>query len=231
MATLSREERRREILEHALVVFSEKGYHAAKVEDIVSRAGVARGTFYLYFEDKRATFAELLDIFVARLKEAILRLDPNQAARPQLRENVLRALDLVMSQRDLARILLSHAVGVDPDFDRKLLDFYDAIAGMIERAVALGQKLGILRACDSRLMAYAFLGMVKEVCYRIVVAGYRIERERLADELLDQSLFGLFGVAGPKERRRGPKERRRGPEEETGEEAAGPIWRSRRSGG
>ena len=192
MTTIDKGQRRRDLLEHALAVFSEKGYHATKVEDIVSRAGVARGTFYLYFEDKRATFTELLDSFVARLREAILRINPQGPVRSQIRANVDRALDLLLSERDFTRILLSHAVGIDPAFDRKLLDFYDAIAQMLERALALGHSMGLVRAHDFGLMAYALLGMVKEIAYRVVVAGYEVEPEHLAEQLLDQSLHGLL---------------------------------------
>jgi len=191
-----KEQRRRDILEHALTVFSEKGYHATKVEDIVSRAGVARGTFYLYFEDKRATFAELLDGFVARLRDAILRIDPKGPIQDQIRANVERSVDLLVAERGLARILLSHAQGIDPDFDKKLLDFYDAIADLLERALALGQRMGIVRKCDTRLASYALLGMVKEVVWRIVLAGYDVPREALSQQLLEQCLAGLVPAGG-----------------------------------
>ena len=49
-------ERRNEILVAARDVFARKGYHQATIDDIVKAAGVARGTYYLYFEDKRAVF-------------------------------------------------------------------------------------------------------------------------------------------------------------------------------
>ncbi len=192
LAVIDKEQRRRDLLSHARAAFSEKGYHATKVEDVVSRAGVARGTFYLYFEDKRAIFTELLDAFVLRLREAILRIDPGADIRAQIRGNVGRAVDLLIEERELTRILLSHAVGLDPEFDKKLLDFYDAIAIMLERALRLGQTMGVVRPCDCRLLSYALLGLVKEVVYRIVMAGYEVDRDRLADELLDQSLYGLL---------------------------------------
>jgi AcrR family transcriptional regulator len=191
VATISKEARRREILEAALEVFGEKGYHASKVEDIVSRAGVARGTFYLYFEDKRAIFAELLDAFVAQLRAAVVRIDPSDNPQRQLRANVQRALDLMFGEPRLARILLSHAVGLDPEFDRKLKSFYDALAADLERAIRLGQQMEFVRACDARIIAYALLGSVKEIAAR-VVAGEDLEREKVADECLHQALFGLL---------------------------------------
>ncbi|WP_375592019.1 TetR/AcrR family transcriptional regulator [Chitiniphilus eburneus] len=52
--------RPQEILEAALDVFAEKGYAAAKVEDIARHAGVTRGTPYLYFKNKEEIFAALI---------------------------------------------------------------------------------------------------------------------------------------------------------------------------
>ena len=58
---MGREKTREKLLTAARHVFVEKGYHDAKIDDIAERAGVGKGTFYLYFKDKRAVFAELVD--------------------------------------------------------------------------------------------------------------------------------------------------------------------------
>ena len=50
------EERRAQLLAAARVVFARRGYHHASVSDILDEAKVARGTFYNYFDSKRAVF-------------------------------------------------------------------------------------------------------------------------------------------------------------------------------
>ena len=55
-----RAERRDAILQAALDEFSAKGFAAARLDDVASRAGVAKGTIYLYFQDKETLFQELL---------------------------------------------------------------------------------------------------------------------------------------------------------------------------
>src|ERR1700732_3079103 len=52
-------ERRAAILKAALEEFSERGFAAARLDDVARRAGVAKGTIYLYFRDKEALFQEL----------------------------------------------------------------------------------------------------------------------------------------------------------------------------
>jgi AcrR family transcriptional regulator len=57
--TLSEAQRREQILSAARDVFAEKGYESATISDIVKLAGVAQGTFYLYFESKKGVVVEL----------------------------------------------------------------------------------------------------------------------------------------------------------------------------
>src|SRR5690242_2891090 len=53
-------ERRDAILSAALDEFSSRGFEAARLDDVARRAGIAKGTIYLYFRDKEALFQELI---------------------------------------------------------------------------------------------------------------------------------------------------------------------------
>ncbi len=57
---VSQDERRAAILDAALDVFAENGFAAARLDDVAQKAGVAKGTLYLYFPDKEALFEDLL---------------------------------------------------------------------------------------------------------------------------------------------------------------------------
>lgn len=54
------EERPHQILDAAIAVFGEKGLAGARLEDVAKRAGVSKGTIYLYFPNKEALFAEMI---------------------------------------------------------------------------------------------------------------------------------------------------------------------------
>src|SRR5579872_6701385 len=54
------EERPQQILDAALSVFAEHGIDAAKLEEIAARAGVSKGTIYLYFQSKEELFREVV---------------------------------------------------------------------------------------------------------------------------------------------------------------------------
>jgi AcrR family transcriptional regulator len=65
--------RRQAILDAALAVFAEHGYEAASLDEVARRAGIAKGTLYLYFKGKEALFESLIrsaiDPVLARLQE------------------------------------------------------------------------------------------------------------------------------------------------------------------
>src|SRR4051812_30348895 len=65
------EERPRQILDAALEVFGERGLALARLDDIAKRAGVSKGTIYLYFPNKEELFREMVrDIVVGQLEAA-----------------------------------------------------------------------------------------------------------------------------------------------------------------
>ena len=66
--------RKQAILDAALTVFAERGFEAARLDDVAARAGVAKGTLYLYFKDKEALFEELLRGAVSPLLEHVAAL-------------------------------------------------------------------------------------------------------------------------------------------------------------
>ena len=196
-AARQRHDRREQVLECAQRVFSRKGYHAAGVADIIAEAGVARGTFYLYFESKRAIFDELLGRLLALLAASVKRIDVSPGAPPpfdQLLANVNRVVDTLWDHREMTRVLLRSAPGIDADFDRKLDESYGRLRAIIQSALATGEAMGLVRPCDHELASLCVLGTVKEVMNHYVVQEHArsFDRRRLARELLEYNLKGLF---------------------------------------
>ena len=175
------------MLAHARDVFARRGYHDANVDEIVKAAGVARGTFYLYFEDKRAVFEEIIDRFIAKLAMSILRVDPRDPSRDvtwQVRENIRRIVHLLLEDRATTKILLSDALGVDVAFDRKLHSFYDEVSKLLEESLREGQDLKIVERGDVTMYACMTLGALKELVYQVVIRDWDTPEEELVAEVL-----------------------------------------------
>src|ERR671932_2541425 len=82
------EERPRQIIEAALEVFGERGLAGARLGEIAKRAGVSKGTIYLYFPNKEALFCEMIREMVGRtIEQTEARIvSSHGTASEQLRE-------------------------------------------------------------------------------------------------------------------------------------------------
>lgn len=190
-AEQAKAERREQILRVARDVFDKRGYHQATIDDIVARAGVARGTFYLYFGDKRAVFSELIDRFASQLTQAIQRIvtdDPTLPVVDQVRANIRVILRTCLVERAMTKILFTDAAGIDPAFDRKLAAFYDTVVQLLTESLKDGQALGIVDDGEPRVLAYLTIGALKELLYQAVTLGFA---EETAD-VLTQQMYGFL---------------------------------------
>lgn len=176
-------ERRQQILAHARDVFAKKGYHAAKIDDIVAAAGIARGTFYLYFEDKRGIFEEIVDRTITRIGMSISRVDLGHDIATQVKYNIRIVVRMLIEDRATTKILLSAAFGVDAAFDRKLLSFYDEITNLLVQSLTEGQRMGLVEKGDVRLFAYLGIGALKELLFQIVQRGADYDEDALVENV------------------------------------------------
>jgi AcrR family transcriptional regulator len=195
-AAAMREQRRRAVLDASLRVFSERGYHATRISDLIEAAGIARGTFYLYFDSKNAIFHELLDDLLLRIRATVDGVDTGHAA-PPLREQLLAILDRVLAtfhaHPALTRLVVRSAPGLDEEVDRKLAAFYDQLHAWLAESLRNAQRLGLVRAIDVDETAWSVLGAVKQHVERAIdqrVSDTAIRRT--SEALLDFSLDGLL---------------------------------------
>lgn len=194
----TREARRAQILESALQVFSDRGYHGASVSDLVAAAGVARGTFYLYFDGKDAVFRELLDELLLHLRSNVVGVDMGAGAGPfeeQLVQTIARILRTVENNRALTRIIFREAVGLDAEVDAQMRSFYDNLAVFIARSFDVGQALGLVKPVDGDVVATCILGSLRGVVQRYVVdAEEPLDVERVARVVVGHHLRGVSAL-------------------------------------
>jgi len=98
--------RPQEILAAALAVFGERGFAAARLEDVAERAGVSKGTVYLYFSGKEELFKALVrEAIVPNLDRALRRLAEHPGSSAELLRAVLG---------DIAGLIATQPIGVIP---------------------------------------------------------------------------------------------------------------------
>lgn len=197
-------ERRRHILTKAAELFGDNGYHATSISQIIEAAGIARGTFYLYFDNKRALFDELLDDMLQGIASRIRTVEISTggpSARDQIMQNLKNVIELLKENRAFLSILLEGAVGLDKGFADKLADFYEGAAKIVRASLDLGQKMELVRPCNTHIAALAVIGGLKEILHDILRhdGGRIADIEALASEVLDLFTRGVLakGVSIP----------------------------------
>ncbi len=201
-----RAQRRRAILDAAKRVFRDKGYHPTSVHDIIDDARIARGTFYLYFSSKQDVFGDLVDEFLAAIRQAVRKILVGPEHPPpfeQLRANFRRVVAAVLAHDDVGSIILRDPTGFDGDSAESIDRFFAQVLKMVHDALAVGQGLGIIRECELDIVSAMALGGLQEVLKRMLAAHADdpalrqreqpfADPEHIADELLQFLLRGLL---------------------------------------
>lgn len=161
--------RRVDLMAAARTLFSERGYHETTVEDITRAGGVAKGTFYLYFQEKREIFVaiirELLDTIKA-IGGAVAQVTPGEhplAFLERAEVAATRLMEVFQDNRALARLAYRESMGMDPGLEAMIREFYRETAEIQANNIRVAQSLGVLRPCDPMLAAYAHIGMIERV--------------------------------------------------------------------
>lgn len=139
-------ERRDAILSAALDEFSSRGFEAARLDDVARRAGVAKGTIYLYFRDKESLFQELVRAMLTPLVGTIEALGQADVPLPALADRIVELFvrEVYETRRkDVIRLMISEGRRFP-----KLAEFYyrevlsriiSAVRTLLRRAAARGE--------------------------------------------------------------------------------------------
>ncbi len=174
---------RQKILDAAEKVFGAMSYERASIVEITRTAGVAQGTFYVYFPSKKDVFVELVWHLNTRLREA-LRTATATLKNPSRfeieRTGALTFLKFLTDHKS-SYAIVRQSEFVEPelfrDYYRKLSAGYRA---GLEQAVATGQ----IRQCDPEAAVYMLMGVLDFIGMRWVLWEGRMPPQNVLDNML-----------------------------------------------
>jgi AcrR family transcriptional regulator len=163
---------RQRILDAAVEVFAHKGYHEARVDEIVEASQTSKGAVYFYFPGKQRIFLALVDELARRLaerlNEAIARED---SGIRQVNAALQACLETLGCHRNLAKIFLIQAVGLGRAFEEKRLEIHDRFVALVKTHLDRAVAEGDIPRLDTEIAAQAWMGAVNEVVIRWVYTG------------------------------------------------------------
>jgi len=189
--------RQAQLMEVAMNIFAEKGYHATSVEDIVNTAGVAKGTFYLHFEGKKDVLDKIIDSYFSTLYESLKLLDISMP-KPvdelsEIYMNVSRALIEDTRMKQFVRLLLSEMMGLDKGLTYKINDFFNRMVQMSSGYMRKAQNEGrVIRGIDPVLISHGIIGSVKEILYQWAVIDEQFDLEQGISNLVEVYFRGII---------------------------------------
>lgn len=172
------DDRRKKIIANAARLFSAKGYHGTTVDEIVQATGIAKGTFYLYFESKEDLLVEVIKNLI---DETLQKIDEKLQGKgrsdfiTRIEAKGEELLDLYLRNSELLYMLLGETVG-NHRLQEQLEEVYERLAERIEEDLQWGVREGeIFPYRDLRTVAYALVGMGQTVAILVSCS----EREQL----------------------------------------------------
>lgn len=184
------------ILDAAIKVFAEQGFHQATISQVAREAGVADGTIYLYFKNK----ADILSNFFSYRSRQVFenfRQVVNEAdgAEAKLRSLIRRHLSEFQMDRNMAVVFQREALLARYIKDEYITEVTRMYMDILSEIIRLGQSEGTIRREMQVGVAKRFiLGAVNEVINTWLVTGGQNDMVKMADPLVD---FYFNGIGAP----------------------------------
>jgi AcrR family transcriptional regulator len=159
--------RREAILDAALDEFSLRGFEVARLDDVAKRAGVAKGTIYLYFRDKESLFQELVRTMLTPLIGTIEALGAAEVPLSLLSDQIVELFvrEVYETRRkDVIRLMITEGRRFP-----KLAEFYyrevlsriiAAVRALLRRAAARGEVPGELAEFPQIIVAPGLVAII-----------------------------------------------------------------------
>lgn len=190
---MAQDDKRRRILDAAVVVFARSGFYTSKVADVAREAGVADGTIYLYFKNKEdlliQVFMDTMDRVLERQHEVLSQcVDPVE----KLRSFIKVHYEATGSDQALAEVItveLRQSARFMRDTEMRAFGRY---LGVCARIVQEGQDKGVLaRHLPARFVARAIFGMLDELSLEWATGDDRSSLDVVCDQTVALVLRGV----------------------------------------
>lgn len=190
-----------EMLDAALAVFSEKGFAAAKVDEVARRAGVSKGTVYLYFPSKEALMEGIVRRAVAPIAE---RAVPDMASfdgdpRLPIAMLVETLRKLLANPQNMAvpRLILREIMNFPTIAELYRREVLGKVIPVLTALVARGVASGQLRKVDPEMTVRSIIGPILAHVALNEIFGIRPEEGLALDRLVENHLDILFHGISP----------------------------------
>lgn len=180
----------------AIELFNQKGYADTKIEDIITRAKVGKGTFYLYFKNKEQLVETVLEDVSSELLSILNWVGEQRLSNADLKdifrkEGELLA-ELLSQNKEMAIFINKHARGVSVKIDSMIQEFIDALVDIctahFEDAIKNGEFASNL---NPQITAMSVIGGISFIYYQWSSGQMKMAVEQTVESMLNFYLNAL----------------------------------------
>lgn len=188
------DDKRQAILDAAIFTFARKGFHATRISDVAERAGIGKGTVYLYFESKEDL---LISIFQSYVEEAMALVeglvDDHVDPRRGIEVFFERGLSRFVENPDLLAVLQQRLFLTDPELQKRGEAFFRTIVERIVAKIEMATESGMIRRYDPPIIACAILGALST--FKLYQTMYPEQQPKETMSRVAQELPRFFAAA------------------------------------
>lgn len=195
---MNRHKRQDQILNIALKVFARDGYKDPTISQLVTEAGVSRGTFYLYFQCKKDILDCLLDRFLGELLIILSRFKLDSLAKngtydASLAQTMAHDLSLCLAKnKPLAKLIWTEATTLDIVHQEKITNYIEQYFNVIEHQIEHGIQTKTFKKVDTTIISRCFIGAIKEITLAKPALTEKTTMEEQMSHLICFLLDGLL---------------------------------------
>ncbi|RQD75775.1 MAG: TetR/AcrR family transcriptional regulator [Candidatus Syntrophonatronum acetioxidans] len=180
------------ILQAAIKIFSRKGFHQVKVEEVAEEAGVGKGTLYDYFQNKEHLLQEAFRVSCEQYLEVFDRsLESSLPFWQGVKEIINLHFSFLHEHEEMSYFVMESYNRPLETIKEWLMEVRRERLEVIQRIMKKGIEEGEIRPVDVEVASRMLLGLVFAVCPTMVIFDKDLPREDTADKMVDMFRRGL----------------------------------------
>ncbi|WP_455660955.1 TetR/AcrR family transcriptional regulator [Pradoshia sp.] len=183
----------KQIIDAAVIVIAENGYHQAQVSKIAKQAGVADGTIYLYFKNKEdiliSMFQEKLGVFISNIDEEMARVT---SAKEKMLVLIRKHFEILFEDKHLAIVTQLELRQSNKEIRYKINDVLKGYLRLVDSILVTGIEQGEFHEdLDIRLARHMVFGTLDEIVTTWVMNEQKYDLVKQAEPVHDLIIKGL----------------------------------------
>jgi len=179
------------ILESAIDLFYKNGYHGTTIANITSDAGVAAGTFYLYFPSKLLLYKHILTLFSHNIRREIAEKVSKANTRYEKEREGIKAFIVYAQKNPQMYNIIWESLYIDRELFK---DYYRSFADRYVKGLKYAIDQNEIRDLDTEVVSYILMGITNFIGLKVVLdlGSNNTDIDYIVDVAMEFVRKGLF---------------------------------------